>query len=320
LIRPAILFIGLIALLWHHQSGARESEWAQCGNILQLPPRPVFASSPVGEDETGLSADVANVQEGGLSILSGNVEVQRGTMQLKADHLTYREAEELIDIEGNVQFWDEGTYATGERAHLDLGADTTTLSTGSYIFLDTHSRGNAGEAVITGEKIVTLNDADYTTCNPGSNTWKLNAGELELDFAEDVGTAHDVWLEVGDVPVFYTPYATFPLSDKRKSGLLIPKVRISNSTGFDLTIPYYSSAACSCRASTAISPPAAEDSCPGNTCRTTGSSVVTGAHSTTSTAAASRHGGTPISTTAGPPTRITSRISGPISPSRARAF
>jgi LPS-assembly protein len=239
LIRPAILFIGLIALLWHHQSGARESEWAQCGNILQLPPRPVFASSPVGEDETGLSADVANVQEGGLSILSGNVEVQRGTMQLKADHLTYREAEELIDIEGNVQFWDEGTYATGERAHLDLGADTTTLSTGSYIFLDTHSRGNAGEAVITGEKIVTLNDADYTTCNPGSNTWKLNAGELELDFAEDVGTAHDVWLEVGDVPVFYTPYATFPLSDKRKSGLLIPKVRISNSTGFDLTIPYY---------------------------------------------------------------------------------
>ena len=41
------------------------------------------------------------------------------------------------------------------------------------------------------------------------------------------------------MPVFWTPYATFPLSDKRKSGLLVPRVRISNSTGFDLTIPYY---------------------------------------------------------------------------------
>ena len=239
MIRPAIIIVGLVALLWHHPSDAQETDWSQCGNILQLPPRPVFANSPVGEEETRLSGDVANVQEGGLSILSGNVEVQRGTRQLTADHLTYREAEELIDIEGNVQFWDEGAYATGEKAHLDLREDTTTLSTGSYIFLDTHSRGDAGEAVITSQKVVTINDANYTTCNPGSNTWKLNAEELELDFAEEVGTAHNVWLEVGDVPVFYTPYATFPLSDKRKSGLLVPRVRISNSTGFDLTIPYY---------------------------------------------------------------------------------
>ena len=92
---------------------------------------------------------------------------------------------------------------------------------------------------ITGEKIVTVNDAEYTTCNPGSEAWMLNAEELELDFSEDVGTAQNVWFELGGVPVFYTPYATFPLSNKRKSGLLVPKVRIANSTGFDLTVPYY---------------------------------------------------------------------------------
>jgi len=86
---------------------------------------------------------------------------------------------------------------------------------------------------------VTINDADYTTCNPGSNVWKLNAKKIELDFTKEVGTAYNVWLEIGGVPVFYTPYATFPLSNKRKSGLLVPQVRVSNSTGFDLTIPYY---------------------------------------------------------------------------------
>jgi len=229
----------LSALLWQHDSIAAESQWAQCGNVLQLPPRPVFATSSTDPQAIDVSGDVANMQEGGISKLSGNVELQRGSQQLKADHLEYNEAQELIDVQGNVQLWDQGAYATGDRAHLDLGDEKTEIAGASYIFLDTHSHGKAGEAVITGKKIVTVNDADYTTCNPGTNTWKLHAGELELDFAEDVGTAHDVWFELGDVPVFYTPYATFPLSDKRKSGLLIPKVRISNTTGFDLTVPYY---------------------------------------------------------------------------------
>jgi len=235
----AVTTSALIALLWQHASIAAQAQWAQCGNVLQLPPRPVFAASPADGQAIEISGDVANMQEDGISKLSGNVEVQRGTQQLKADHLEYHVAQELVDVRGNVQFWDEGAYASGDRAHLNLSTETTELTGASYRFLDTHSHGEAGEAVITGKKIVTINDADYTTCNPGTNTWKLNAKELELDFSEEVGTARNVWFEIGDVPVFYTPYATFPLSNKRKSGLLVPKVRISNTTGFDLTIPYY---------------------------------------------------------------------------------
>ncbi len=238
--RLAITISALIALLWQQHSSAAEADWAQCGAILQLPPRPTFSVAPPENPEAiEVSGDVANVREGGISILSGNVELQRGSRQVKADHLEYNQADELIDVEGNVEFWDEGAYASGKRAHLNLRTDTIEIGGARYIFLDTHSRGEAGEAVITGEKIVTINDADYTTCNPGSNAWKLHAEELELDFAEDVGTAYNVWLEVKDIPVFYTPYATFPLSNKRKSGLLVPKVRIANSTGFDLTVPYY---------------------------------------------------------------------------------
>ena len=191
-IRLAITISGLIALLWQQPSSAAEADWAQCGDVLQLPPRPVFAASPADAQAIEISGDVANMQEGGISKLSGNVELQRGMRQLTADHLEYNEAEELIDVQGNVRFWDEGAYASGDRAHVDLQADTTKLSGESYIFLDTHSRGDAGEVVITGENIVTINDADYTTCNPGSNTWKLHAKELELDFNEDVGTAYNV--------------------------------------------------------------------------------------------------------------------------------
>jgi len=146
-LRTVITISGLIALLWQNQSNAADAQWAQCGNILQLPPRPVFATAPTGPDAIDVSSDVANMQDGGVSILSGNVELQRGSRQLTANYLEYDESEELIDVEGDVEVWDEGAYVSGDEAHLNLRTDTTTLTGADYIFLDTHSRGNAGEAV-----------------------------------------------------------------------------------------------------------------------------------------------------------------------------
>jgi LPS-assembly protein len=237
--RLAISIGALAALLWQSPSSATEHEWAQCGGILQLPPRPVFATSSTDPETVDAAGDVVNMQNGGIMTLSGNVQLQRGTQQLTAEHLEYNKAEEVIDVHGDVRFWDEGAYGSGERAHINLSTDITDLYNSDYIFLHTHSRGEADKAVITGEDFVTINNGDYTTCNPGSNTWKLHAKKLELDFAEDVGTGRGVWLEVAGVPVFYTPYASFPLSNKRKSGFLVPNVRISNSSGYDLTVPYY---------------------------------------------------------------------------------
>jgi LPS-assembly protein len=42
-----------------------------------------------------------------------------------------------------------------------------------------------------------------------------------------------------DVPIFYTPYISFPLGDERKSGLLFPSLGHSSSNGFDVEVPYY---------------------------------------------------------------------------------
>ena len=240
-LRLAIIISAQIALLWQYPSSAAEYQWAQCGGILQLPPRPqpAFAISSADPETIDAAGDVANMQDGGITKLSGNVALQRGSQQLTAEHLEYNQAEELIDVQGDVRAWDEGTYGSGDRAQINLRADTTELFNADYIFLETHGRGKATKAMIIGDDFVTINNAEYTTCNPGSNTWKIHAKKLDLDYSEDVGTARNMWLEVAGVPIFYTPYASFPLSDKRKSGFLVPGVRVSNSTGFDLTVPYY---------------------------------------------------------------------------------
>ena len=46
-------------------------------------------------------------------------------------------------------------------------------------------------------------------------------------------------LRVKSVPVFYTPYLKFPISDERVSGFLFPNLSYSDEDGVDLSIPYY---------------------------------------------------------------------------------
>ena len=46
-------------------------------------------------------------------------------------------------------------------------------------------------------------------------------------------------VEFYGVPIFYSPVMSFPLSDKRKSGILTPSFRISGPAGPETTIPYY---------------------------------------------------------------------------------
>jgi LPS-assembly protein len=62
---------------------------------------------------------------------------------------------------------------------------------------------------------------------------------MVLDQDEGIGKGHDVTFRVHDVPVFWLPYATFPLDDRRESGFLFPTFGYSNRRGFDFTLPYY---------------------------------------------------------------------------------
>ena len=67
-----------------------------------------------------------------------------------------------------------------------------------------------------------LTDTTYSTCPPGNQDWELRTGKLALDKQEGTGTARDVSLRFKGVPFLYTPYLSFPIDDRRKSGFLMP--------------------------------------------------------------------------------------------------
>ncbi len=62
---------------------------------------------------------------------------------------------------------------------------------------------------------------------------------IHIDQAEEVGTADHAVLEFKGVPLLPIPYISFPLSDKRKSGLLPPTLGLNSVNGFEYAQPYY---------------------------------------------------------------------------------
>ena len=53
------------------------------------------------------------------------------------------------------------------------------------------------------------------------------------------GETYGAVLKVYDTPVFYLPYFTFPISDKRKSGFIEPTFSSSNRYGLEIETPFY---------------------------------------------------------------------------------
>ena len=221
-----LLLLALAApVVFASAAAGADDDWSLCGAGFQVPERPVSeAAESDGDSETiHLSADEAEVVEDGVSRLTGNVAVGQGTRQLRSDEIVYNQSEAVIEARGNVRFWDEGVFVTGERARAEIEQDVITIEPATAFMLeDEHGHGDAAEIKTLGNERMTANDVTYTTCNPGDADWRITASRVEFDRTKDAGTARNAWLEFKGQRVFYLPWISFPLSSQRKSGFLAP--------------------------------------------------------------------------------------------------
>lgn len=178
--------------------------------------------------------------EEGISELTGAVEVRRGPQRLNADWARYDANTNEVEASGEVEFVDAGGAGV-HTPRLDLNLDTRigAADGGNYVLPDGLGRGDTTGILFEGPDRTRLKRPRFTTCPPGTEHWFLRASEVTLDTANDVGTARDARVEFFGVPLFYLPYFTFPISDKRKSGFLVPQFGYGSNVGAVLTAPYY---------------------------------------------------------------------------------
>ncbi len=63
--------------------------------------------------------------------------------------------------------------------------------------------------------------------------WYIKGSEFDFDTGADEGVAHNGVLFFQGVPMFASPWLSFPLSGDRRSGLLPPTFSLSSSNGFE---------------------------------------------------------------------------------------
>lgn len=217
---------------------ATDEEFALCRPFANIaPPRPQLPP-PEGKG-VRLFADAAVVQqEQAISTFQGNVLLQRGEQILKAPLLVYDYDKDTANANKDFTFWDPKFIISG--THLkSLPDNQGEMSDATYWLLTKRARGYSDKIIKESEEVMTLEHASYTTCDPKKEIWRLDARSITLDNAEEMGTAYHVTLNILDVPVFYTPYLSFPLGNGRESGFLTPNVGSSDETGLEFSLPYY---------------------------------------------------------------------------------
>ncbi|KAB2841485.1 MAG: LPS-assembly protein LptD, partial [Burkholderiales bacterium] len=69
--------------------------------------------------------------------------------------------------------------------------------------------------------------------------WFLRVGDLEIDQQRQVGSAHHATIVFQGVPMLYTPWLDFPLTNERKTGFLTPSFGSTGRRGLEMSLPWY---------------------------------------------------------------------------------
>ena len=175
---------------------------------------------------------------------SGQVELQQGDMKLNTDRLYFLEPEQEVIANGAVRFEKEGDIIEGSYLKYDLDDETGYMEGPTFRLAKSPNRKRAGRGDarridFLGDKHEHLSDSRYTTCAVGQDDWFLRVKDLDLDRVAEVGTARNASVEFMGVPFLYLPWVSFPLSDKRKTGLLPPVIGATGRNGLEISVPFY---------------------------------------------------------------------------------
>ncbi|MGQ7299332.1 LPS-assembly protein LptD [Marinobacter nauticus] len=172
--------------------------------------------------------------------LQGDVRLRQGPFQATGAEARYNQQSGELRLKGPLVSRGEGFLLTGQEANYSTQSGQLDINTATFLLHESELRGEASSLSRVSESQVVISDGMITTCGPGQNDWSIVASDIELDQAEGFGTARHVRLEVLDAPVFYWPYITFPIDDRRKTGFLYPQFGSSSAgSGAYLALPYY---------------------------------------------------------------------------------
>ena len=183
-------------------------------------------------DELSTQIDVA-------ADFTGNVTIEQGNRVILAGQAELDYPNRQVHFPHGVRMDQPGLVMQGRSASVHLDSEQASLDGAQFLLLDAQMRGQAEQLAQSADGDLLLADNVFTRCEPGNNGWSLKTKQLVIEEGDVWGTAKHAVLRMKGVPIFYSPYLQFPVSDERVSGFLFPNMGYSDEDGVDFSIPYY---------------------------------------------------------------------------------
>ena len=203
---------------------------------------PALAQSAATADEEPTTIDAQRIEGvGDLEVTArGEAEIRSDDFSIFGEALRYNQEFGRAQAEGGVRFQRGPDRFFGERLEYNTFEDTGSFESPSFVLnRELEAHGSADRLEFLGPSRYRLTNARYTTCRPGQDDWVLVADELDLDYVAEEGRADSPRLRFFDIPILGAPFATFPLENRRRSGILTPYYSQTSNRGFEVGVPYY---------------------------------------------------------------------------------
>jgi len=223
----------LLCTFAHHASASEE--------LLALRMDRTFRAmaGPPQETPAFVEADHLTSNQANQVEASGNAILRKRGQSIRADRLLYSRNTQDIDAQGSVVLEQDGNTMSGPHLKLNLDTSIGIMEQPVFYLAENDGRGSADVLRLQDRQHYSLDNATYTTCPADNQDWLLKMRGLEIDRDRQIGTAHHAWVEFMGLPILYSPWMNFPLSDRRKSGFLAPVFGGTSKGGSELTLPYY---------------------------------------------------------------------------------
>lgn len=242
---PTLVICLILGLITNYLSVAQANTTREAPTVKPMD-CPIASFTDIAHNAPEVLGDSINIHSFNASIerdqiarFTGNVTLVDKTQKIIADQLAFDRLKMEIDAIGNIHYQSNNIDIFAQSLNASKATNSTRMTEASYHLDGNPGHGSANTIQMSTDGQLSLIDSTFTTCGDVIPTWQIKAKEINLSATGDFGEAYHAQLRVLDVPIFYMPYFSFPVSKKRTSGFLYPKVSSSSNSGLEVEAPFY---------------------------------------------------------------------------------
>ena len=170
---------------------------------------------------------------------TGGIDVVYQDYLLSAQRAVYNKNTGDLELFDNIRVVQDSNYRViGDYAKLNIAKKERVFKP-FYMLDNTSDVWMSGKEGTAKDKDIDITSGVVSGCDQNDPLWKMQFTSSDYNAKSKWLNLYNTTLYLYDIPVLYTPYFGYSLDTKRRTGLLMPALGLSDSEGFYYQQPLY---------------------------------------------------------------------------------